>query len=129
MRELKFRAWDKWKNTMIQPNGGDFIGWHAMSNWRECLEVMQWTGLCDSNEVEIYEGDVVHVIRDKFGLGMHEYWRIEYACFGDPGYYAHNGLNSCRHIFVEHQKAWFTPLADPVECIVIGNIFENPGMA
>lgn len=58
---LKFRAWDKWRKQMIYPNDGDFIGWHAMSNWRDCLEVMQWTGLYDCEGREIYSGDVVRL--------------------------------------------------------------------
>ena len=58
---LKFRAWDKRNNKMITPNNGDFIGWHAMSNWRDCLDVMQWTGLTDSEGAEIYEGDIIDV--------------------------------------------------------------------
>lgn len=61
-RQIKFRAWDKLKKVMISPNGGDFIAWHAMSNWRECLDVMQYTGLKDSSGVEIYEGDIALVL-------------------------------------------------------------------
>lgn len=58
-RNLKFRAWDKQENRMIQPHDGDFIRWHAMSNWKDCLVVMQWTGLYDKNYNEIYEGDIL----------------------------------------------------------------------
>lgn len=58
-KELKFRAWDKRHKKMIAPNDGDFIAWHAMSNWRDCLDVMQFTGLQDSEGVDIYEGDIV----------------------------------------------------------------------
>ncbi len=60
-REIKFRAWDKWNNKMIQPHDGDFIRWHSMSNWRDCLDVMQYTGLKDKNDNEIYEGDIIKI--------------------------------------------------------------------
>jgi hypothetical protein len=59
MREIKFRAWDIDMQIMIQPEDGDFIKWHAMSNWRQCLIVEQFTGLLDKNGIEIYEGDVL----------------------------------------------------------------------
>ena len=65
MRQLKFRAWDKISKKMIQPHGGDFIGWHSMLNWEECLDVMQFTGLQDKNGRDIYEGDIV-----KCGYGI-----------------------------------------------------------
>ena len=58
-RVLKFRAWEKISKRMIQPHDGDFIKWHAMSNWKNCLEVMQFTGLTDIKGVEIYEGDIL----------------------------------------------------------------------
>lgn len=59
MRTIKFRAWDTWRNKMISPNEGDFIGWHAPSNWRDIYKLMQFTGLHDKNGVEVYEGDIL----------------------------------------------------------------------
>jgi len=58
MRDLKFRAWDKDEKEMYfnfqiwsDGKGETFIG----KNW----ELMQYTGLKDKNEKEIYEGDII----------------------------------------------------------------------
>lgn len=59
MREIKFRAWDKREKRMCAPYDGDFIRWHAPSNWKDCYELMQFTGLQDKNGKDIYEGDII----------------------------------------------------------------------
>jgi hypothetical protein len=109
MREIKVRAWDKRREKMISPNDGDFIGWHAMSNWRDCLEVMQYTGLHDKAGVEIYEGDIVRVVHDDRyapGIGVVE-WNESSACF-------EFGLGTASEVNWSHE--------------VIGNIYENPDL-
>ena len=108
MREIKFRAWDKWKNKMIQPHSGDFIAWHAMSNWKECLDVMQFTGLHDKNGKEIYEGDIItSPSKNKYRI---EYvWDRFQPCTREP---------STRYVWCDN--AWWR------DCEVIGNIYENP---
>ena len=57
MNEIKFRAWDNdakvWiKNLDIQPI--QWLNKHANS-----MKFMQFTGLKDKHETEIYEGDVL----------------------------------------------------------------------
>ena len=55
MREIKFRAWDKTLNKMIQN-----ITWKGDSQ-SDRYSVMQYTGLKDKNGKEIYEGDILSI--------------------------------------------------------------------
>lgn len=106
-RVLKFRAWDKWRKEMISPKDGDFIAWHGPSNWKDCYEVMQFTGLLDSKGVEIYEGDIVRK-EYKHHVGMAE---VRY----DPNFAGY-------HPFVYNGGGEY----EPDDCEVIGNIHQHP---
>ncbi len=67
MREIKFRAWDKNKKKMVlDPTiyGGVTMCEWDMVKLNEGLQdpdfmFMQYTGLKDKNDKEIYEGDVI----------------------------------------------------------------------
>lgn len=72
MREIKFRAWLKYKKEMVDNARPDFFskqlhylrdngagGKDILGVSTEDIELMQYTGLKDKNNKEIYEGDIV----------------------------------------------------------------------
>ena len=113
MRNIKFRAWDKWEKRMIKPHNGDFIKWHAMSNWKDCLEVMQYTGLKDKNDTEIYDGDIVQLAN---GVKQKVYWENEIFAWNVERFSRNGRVN---YIMLYE-------LRDITTFEVIGNIYEHP---
>src|ERR1700730_5046590 len=71
MRELKFRAWDNASKRMLYSYEPEEQGRReyimvqfgiGFSDWQKSdLEIMQFTGLKDAADREIYEGDIVRV--------------------------------------------------------------------
>lgn len=107
MREIKFRSFHKeegimkywdWKNPSPALETGKLFSFSG-------LIVMQFTGLCDHNGKEVWEGDVVRYTNNDGikRVGSVE-WLEEEACFY---------LNSL-------------PVWEQTEKEVIGNIYQNP---
>lgn len=124
-REIKFRSWDKISKVMCQvaelsfwdPDlDNDTIIYDLSSGFnhryisKEDIELLQYTGLKDCNNKEIYEGDIV---KCEDGIGT--------IYFHQKGYwfvYQPNALLA---------KFGICKMVKDYDCIeVIGNIYENP---
>ncbi len=118
MRELKYRAWNKDKKIMhydfqFVKRGskvGEFILF--ISEDIKAMEIMQYTGLKDSNGNEIYDQDIVEWGDGKEKIKMIVEWHrggFSFIIINDP--------------YGVWQKVDME-VADEVK--IIGNSFENP---
>jgi uncharacterized phage protein (TIGR01671 family) len=124
MREVKFRAWEKFLKEIIPVYNIDFVNGmiNTESAWRlfHEFELMQYTGLNDKNGKEIYEGDIVEFNDfDSLRTGGHTEDNIirNTVCF------------SCGAWIVKTENGFYdlyTAIVNDEELEVIGNIYENP---
>ena len=126
-REIKFRAWDN-KFSRMYEYGEKCIGIHY-DDWElqrlfengdeaECAEIdgeiiilMQYTGLKDKHEKEIYEGDVFKLYHADSTYG--DSYVVTYNEIHLQWYLGDNALCGMR---VQDEE-------------IIGNIYENPDLA
>ena len=135
-REIKFRAWDKDSKKMIkgdEPYGKyneelgvsldgevltlDFETYYPSIGFSNDVEIMQFTGLKDKNEVQIYQGDIIAVNYGKeddinpadVNTNI-EYYEVIF----ENGMYGAEGGESLYHYINNY------------EVEVIGNIYQNP---
>jgi len=115
-REFEFRAWLTKYNKMV-----NIYSWNIWQEYFMCREydsefyleetpIMQYTGLKDTWEKEIYEGDILF---ESFG---EKYYKVIFE----------NG--SFRAEFKGDFEEYSFDLIDVVAqgCEVVGNIYENP---
>jgi len=115
MREIKFRVWDKLNKEMFNVESINFQErrvYRDTVSYREFndIELMQYTGLKDKNNKEIYEGDILF---ESFG---ERYYRV---IFENGSFRAEFKGN-----FEEYSFDLIDVVAQSYE--VVGNIYENP---
>ena len=120
MREIKFRVWHKGKKIISEVFGidilhkeiffsNDDVDYCEISDFKY-IELMEYTGLKDKNNKEIYEGDILF---ESFG---EKYYKV---VFENGSFRAEFEVD-----FEEHSFDLIDVVAQ--NCEVVGNIYENP---
>ena len=120
-REIKFRAWDKSENKIRKVRSINFTNkdlWLEIEDNRIMsanffeVELMQYTGLKDKNDVEIYEGDIV---KDSFN-------NITGEIISDNGCYwlRSNSKDRFENIIFKNLGEYVGEVLE-----VIGNVYQN----
>ncbi len=132
MREIKFRAWlegvhenltflkTSMKYDVVLSSQGNYCNvgyepWDIQGEYKT-IPIMQFTGLKDKDNVDIYEGDVLLIVN--LDINIVVAWSALGACWAckDALDGENYGLLSAVYAY-ESQKAKYS---------IIGNIYENP---
>lgn len=117
MREIKFRAWSTSDKVMITDLNSPALFHGILAPHADDI-LMQYTGLKDKNDKEIYEGDIFNCIYHFDGCTKHQNeiaWSDERAQF-----YLKSHGEDC------HQPNVHQSMSDMTRMEVLGNIYENP---
>ncbi len=143
---IRFRIWNNKTSQWIHgPNGevnlfgemillGGFLKGISVKDLNDCIP-LQYTGIKDCKDKEIYEGDIVKVYNDNnrfiVRFGKVERKVVSYDCYVDYPV----EINGFYFESLEDKKAYFSITTncfgenDLAGTEIIGNIFENPDIS
>lgn len=108
MREIKFRAWNgKEMKTAFDLSQNPRYWWEENKDY----PLMQYTGLKDKNDVEIYEGDIIEQLSER------TYESVKGTVKYIDGSYLLEYLSGDDGCYLFDEVAYNQ---------VLGNIYENP---
>jgi uncharacterized phage protein (TIGR01671 family) len=121
MREIKFRGWDAEEEKIYYFDLLTCMTYNEMAQDELCSyeaknNLMQYTGLKDMNEKEIYEGDILKVENMSSERGI---WKV----------YFDSGTFVCERTRDQNVEELIDIVLDceaVKHCEVIGNIYEQP---
>ena len=126
-REIKFRAWDKSTNEMVDWEGitghGNTMYVILCKTKSDKYDLMQYTGLKDKNGKEIYEGDIVR-LSDDYRFHEGELCVIEWHKYSVP-YIVQRYLVS-RLKIGDYNFDYIKGDSELYE--IIGNIYSHPSL-
>lgn len=111
-RQIKFKVWDNQLNLFHKTNSHNSIKLDRefILQQEEFLDYLQFTGLKDKNGKDIYMGDILEI---ESGNPMIVSWSDRFASF----------VLARKDWAFRH---WFGESCNPEDCIIVGNIYENP---
>lgn len=117
MREFKFKIWNGSK--ISKP----FFIHDVKEDINEKCEILQYTGLKDKNDREIYEGDIIAINNEKISLKL----PVNFGKYSFSKYIGECGeLSDSTDLYgfyVENEYLYIQMLNGNV--IIVGNIYEN----